>query len=252
MRATKLRHAPTESPVVQGLRMIAQPTARGTSRHSENRSTGSGVVAGGHQTIDFGGSTHAIHHPATAGRSPCRLRRSRLLSPRVFERGGGASSAGASAASAAASTAARLHRPARRRRRTSASQRRCRRVPDRQGRKDLVRLHARLGEQEHVHRPVRDEMAAVHSSGRNDAKADSGVTGTLTTFARAGRDATGRDQRSAAVLLRKDTKAGETSGQGVGGKWFVASPTGAMPSPAGSAAAPAGGKPTPDATKAGY
>ena len=29
-----------------------------------------------------------------------------------------------------------------------------------------------------------------------------------------------------------DTKAGDTTGQGVGGKWFVASPTGAMPSPA--------------------
>jgi hypothetical protein len=31
----------------------------------------------------------------------------------------------------------------------------------------------------------------------------------------------------------KDAKAGDTTGQGVGGKWFVASPTGAAPAPSG-------------------
>ena len=83
-------------------------------------------------------------------------------------------------------------------------------------------------------------------------KADSGVTGTLTTFARA--DGTQQVAINGLPLyyFAKDTKAGDTNGQGVGGKWFVATPNGAMPSPAGSGAAPAGGSPSPDATKAGY
>jgi predicted lipoprotein with Yx(FWY)xxD motif len=82
--------------------------------------------------------------------------------------------------------------------------------------------------------------------------ADSGVTGTLTTFARP--DGTQQVAINGLPLyyFAKDTKAGDTNGQGVGGKWFVASPTGAMPSPAGSGAAPAAGSASPDATKAGY
>ena len=38
---------------------------------------------------------------------------------------------------------------------------------------------------EHVHRPVRDELAAVQGLGRATPKADSAVTGLLSTFARA-------------------------------------------------------------------
>ena len=65
-------------------------------------------------------------------------------------------------------------------------------------------------------------------------KAGDGVTGTLTTFARA--DGTMQVAYDGAPLyyFKNDTKAGDTNGQGVSGKWFVASPTGAAASPAAS------------------
>ena len=55
------------------------------------------------------------------------------------------------------------------------------------------------------------------------------MTGTLTTFARP--DGTMQVAYNGIPLyyFAKDTKAGDTTGQGVGGKWFVASPTGALP-----------------------
>ncbi len=83
-------------------------------------------------------------------------------------------------------------------------------------------------------------------------KADSAVTGTLSTFARA--DGTQQVAINGLPLYYfvKDTKAGETNGQGVGGKWFVATPAGTMPSPAASGAAPASSEATPAPTKAGY
>ena len=65
-------------------------------------------------------------------------------------------------------------------------------------------------------------------------KPDAGVTAKLSTFARP--DGTLQVTLNGAPLYyyAADTKAGETSGQGVGGKWFVASPAGAAASPAGS------------------
>jgi predicted lipoprotein with Yx(FWY)xxD motif len=67
-------------------------------------------------------------------------------------------------------------------------------------------------------------------------KAGDGVTGALTTFARA--DGTMQVAINGIPLyyFAKDTKAGDTGGQGISGKWFVASPTGAAP-----AASPSGG-----------
>ena len=67
-------------------------------------------------------------------------------------------------------------------------------------------------------------------------KAGTGVTGALTTFARA--DGTMQVAINGMPLYyyAADTKAGDTTGQGVGGKWFVASPSGAAPSVAPSAA----------------
>ena len=72
-------------------------------------------------------------------------------------------------------------------------------------------------------------------------KAGDGVTGALTTFARA--DGTMQVAINGMPLyyFAKDAKAGDTNGQGVGGKWFVASPTGAAPVtvPVGAAASTA-------------
>jgi predicted lipoprotein with Yx(FWY)xxD motif len=63
-----------------------------------------------------------------------------------------------------------------------------------------------------------------------------GVTGALTTFARP--DGTMQVAINGIPLyyFAGDTKAGDTTGQGKSGKWFVASPTGAAPaaSPSGS------------------
>lgn len=55
-------------------------------------------------------------------------------------------------------------------------------------------------------------------------KAGSGVTGTLTTFARP--DGTTQVAYNGAPLyyFKSDTKAGDTNGQGMSGSWFVAAP----------------------------
>jgi predicted lipoprotein with Yx(FWY)xxD motif len=64
-------------------------------------------------------------------------------------------------------------------------------------------------------------------------KAGDGVTGALTTFDR------GDGSKQVAIngmplyYFKNDAKAGDTNGQGLNGKWFVASPTGAAPSPSG-------------------
>lgn len=85
------------------------------------------------------------------------------------------------------------------------------------------------------------------------AAGGSGVTGTLSTFARA--DGTTQVAHNGMPLyyFAGDTKAGDTNGQGSGGVWFVATPAGGGP-PAGSPAAgsPAAGSPSPAATKGGY
>ena len=71
-------------------------------------------------------------------------------------------------------------------------------------------------------------------------KAGSGVTGALTTFARADGSMQVAINGMPLYYYAADTKAGDTTGQGAGGKWFVASPTGAAPSAAPSASS--GGK----------
>jgi len=62
-------------------------------------------------------------------------------------------------------------------------------------------------------------------------KPDAGVTGKLSTFARA--DGTLQVALNGAPLYyyAGDANAGDTTGEGVGGKWHVASPTGAAASP---------------------
>ena len=56
-----------------------------------------------------------------------------------------------------------------------------------------------------------------------------GVTGTFTTFARPDGSMQVAYNGSPLYYYAPDTKAGDTKGQGVGGKWFVASPTGTGP-----------------------
>jgi predicted lipoprotein with Yx(FWY)xxD motif len=62
-----------------------------------------------------------------------------------------------------------------------------------------------------------------------------GVTGTLTSFARPDGTMQVAINGHPLYYFSGDTKAGDTTGQGKAGKWFVALPTGEM-APAGSAA----------------
>jgi predicted lipoprotein with Yx(FWY)xxD motif len=62
-------------------------------------------------------------------------------------------------------------------------------------------------------------------------KADDGVTGALTTFARADGKMQVAINGMPLYYFKNDAKAGDTNGEGLNGKWFVASPTGAAPSP---------------------
>ena len=70
--------------------------------------------------------------------------------------------------------------------------------------------------------------------------AGTGVTGALTTFARADGAMQVAINGLPLYYYAADTKAGDTTGQGVGGKWFVASPTGAAPLAVPSSAPSAG------------
>jgi predicted lipoprotein with Yx(FWY)xxD motif len=54
--------------------------------------------------------------------------------------------------------------------------------------------------------------------------AGTGVTGTLATFARADGSMQVSYNGKPLYYYSKDTKAGDTTGQGVGGKWFVQAP----------------------------
>lgn len=65
-------------------------------------------------------------------------------------------------------------------------------------------------------------------------KGASGVTGTLTTFARPDGSMQVAYNGSPLYYYAADTKAGDTLGQGIGGKWFIASPTGTGPGAAPS------------------
>jgi predicted lipoprotein with Yx(FWY)xxD motif len=60
------------------------------------------------------------------------------------------------------------------------------------------------------------------------------VTGSLTTFARPDGTTQVAYNGSPLYYYAADTKAGDTTGQGVGGKWFIASPTGTGPGAAPS------------------
>ena len=65
-------------------------------------------------------------------------------------------------------------------------------------------------------------------------KPDAGIAGTLSTFARPDGALQVALDGAPLYYYAVDTKAGETNGQGVGGKWYVATPAGAAPSPASS------------------
>jgi predicted lipoprotein with Yx(FWY)xxD motif len=65
--------------------------------------------------------------------------------------------------------------------------------------------------------------------------APAGVTGALTTFARPDGSMQLEINGRPLYYYGGDAKAGDTTGQGVGGKWFVAAPDGSLPSAAPSA-----------------
>src|SRR4051794_31596456 len=65
--------------------------------------------------------------------------------------------------------------------------------------------------------------------------APSGVTGALTTFARPDGSMQLAINGLPLYYYAPDTKAGDTTGQGVGGVWFIATPDGTLPSAAPSA-----------------
>jgi predicted lipoprotein with Yx(FWY)xxD motif len=66
-------------------------------------------------------------------------------------------------------------------------------------------------------------------------KAGDGVTGALTTFARADGKMQVAINGMPLYYFKNDAKAGDTNGEGLNGKWFVASPTGAAPAASPSA-----------------
>jgi predicted lipoprotein with Yx(FWY)xxD motif len=72
--------------------------------------------------------------------------------------------------------------------------------------------------------------------GSETVKAGDGVTGTLATFARPDGSMQVTYNGIPLYYFGGDGKAGDTTGQGFGGKWFVASPTGTLGSPAPSTA----------------
>ena len=74
-------------------------------------------------------------------------------------------------------------------------------------------------------------------SATDTLKAGTGVAGTLTTFARPDGSMQAAYNGVPLYYYSGDSKAGDTTGQGVGGKWYVATPTGAAP----ARAAPCGG-----------
>lgn len=67
-------------------------------------------------------------------------------------------------------------------------------------------------------------------------KPDAGVTGALATFARPDGTLQVTVNGRPLYYYGGDAKAGDTTGEGVGGKWFVASPDGSLPSAAPSSA----------------
>jgi predicted lipoprotein with Yx(FWY)xxD motif len=70
-------------------------------------------------------------------------------------------------------------------------------------------------------------------------KAGAGVTGALTTFARADGKMQVAINGLPLYYFAKDTKAGDTNGQGLNGKWFAADPAGTTPAASGAPAASA-------------
>lgn len=74
-------------------------------------------------------------------------------------------------------------------------------------------------------------------------KPGAGVEGKLTTFARPDGSMQVAYNGVPLYYYQGDTKAGDTTGQGVGGKWFVATPAGVAPgTPAPAKATPGGYK----------
>jgi predicted lipoprotein with Yx(FWY)xxD motif len=71
-------------------------------------------------------------------------------------------------------------------------------------------------------------------------KAGDGVTGTLTTFARADGKKQVAINGVPLYYYADDKAAGDTNGQGKGGKWFVVPPAGPSASPSASSAAEPG------------
>jgi predicted lipoprotein with Yx(FWY)xxD motif len=72
--------------------------------------------------------------------------------------------------------------------------------------------------------------------GSDTLKPGDGVMGSLTTFARPDGSMQVAYNGAPLYYYAADSKAGDTTGQGFGGKWFVASPTGTAPASGGSAA----------------
>jgi predicted lipoprotein with Yx(FWY)xxD motif len=67
-------------------------------------------------------------------------------------------------------------------------------------------------------------------------KAGEGVTGALTTFARADGKMQVAINGLPLYYFAKDAKAGDTNGQGLNGKWFAADPAGTVPAASGAPA----------------
>jgi predicted lipoprotein with Yx(FWY)xxD motif len=70
-------------------------------------------------------------------------------------------------------------------------------------------------------------------------KAGDGVTGALTTFARADGKMQVAINGLPLYYFKNDAKAGDTNGQGLNGKWFAADPAGTLPAASGAPASAA-------------
>src|SRR5207247_5594730 len=99
-----------------------------------------------------------------------------------------------------------------------------RQVPGRRGRQDPVHLQEGHRQHENCTGGCAQAWPPFALDAGEQVKAGAGITGTLTTFARADGKMQVAYNGAPLYYYATDTKAGDVMGQGVGGFWFAAKP----------------------------